>query len=91
MSKDIQVSAIVSSDTKELLDRLVRATGLKKGYVLEMALRHHLQALQELPADLLVPPRLVLSLESGRRVLEKLQASGKPTRELRRLMTRDGH
>ena len=50
--KDTQVSAVISAATKELLDCHVRATGVKKGHVLEMALLHHLQALHEAVATL---------------------------------------
>ena len=51
MDRETQISAVVSETTKELLERHVRATGVKKGYLVEQALRHHLQALQELPAE----------------------------------------
>ncbi|MHB1193085.1 MAG: GNAT family N-acetyltransferase [Longimicrobiales bacterium] len=57
----MQISAPVSQETKELLEAYSRATGIKKGYLVESALRYHLRALTELPADALVPPRLTLS------------------------------
>lgn len=88
MSKDIQISAQVSRTTKELLERHVRATGVKKGHLIEQALRHHLQALDTLPADVIVHPRLVLTRKAGRTVLEKLGAKN-PTRALQKLM-KDG-
>ncbi len=88
MEKEIQISAVVSATTKELLDRLVRATGVKKGHVIEQALRHHLQALLELPADVVVHPKLVVSKRSGEAILKQLDRA-KPTRALRDLM-RDG-
>jgi hypothetical protein len=34
---------------------------VKKGHVVELALRHHLEALQELPADVEVHPKLVVT------------------------------
>ena len=86
--KDTQVSAVVSKATKELLDRHVRATGVKKGHVLEMALLHHLHALQELPVDILITPRIVVSLRSGKEIEKRIRAS-KPKRSLRDLMSRD--
>ena len=58
MNKATRISALISQETKELLERHVRATGVKKGHLIEQALRHHLQALQELPADVIVHPRL---------------------------------
>ncbi len=88
MSEETQISAVVSRSTKELLDRYVRATGVKKGYLIEQALAHHLRALQELPADVIIRPRLVVSVESGRRLAESIRRA-KPTQDLRDLM-RDG-
>jgi hypothetical protein len=88
MDKTTQISALVSQETKELLERHVRATGVKKGHLVEQALRHHLQALQELPADVIVHPRLVVSRKSGKAMLEQME-QGTPTDALRDLM-RDG-
>lgn len=88
MDKEKQISALVSQTTKDLLERHVRATGVKKGHLVEQALRHHLQALQELPADVIVHPKLVVTRKSGEEVLKQIQ-TGKPTRALRELM-RDG-
>ncbi len=88
MERETQISALVSRTTKDLLERHVRATGVKKGHLLEQALRHHLQALQELPADVLVHPKLVLTRKSGEAILKQME-TGKPTPALRDLM-RDG-
>ena len=88
MGKEIQISALVSETTRDLLERHVRATGVKKGYLVEQALRHHLQALHELPADVVVHPRLVVTRKSGQAILRQMR-SGKATKALRKLM-RDG-
>ncbi len=85
MDKKTQISALVSRTTKELLERHVRATGVKKGHLVEQALRHHLQALQELPADFIVHPRLVVTRKSGAAMLKRME-TGKPTDALRNLM-----
>lgn len=90
MAKDVQISAVVSKETKALLERLVESTGLKKGFVVEMALRHHLQALQELPADAIIPPKIVLTRKSGEELIRRLRSPKAPTRELRKLMSGDG-
>lgn len=87
-ASDSQISAVVSRTTKQLLDRYVRATGVKKGHLIEEALRHHLQALQEVPRDVIVHPRLIVTRESGEKVVKEM-ARGKPTPALRDLM-RDG-
>ena len=85
MEHDTQISAIVSGTTRDLLERHVRATGVKKGHLVEQALRHHLLALQELPADVVVHPKLVVTRASGEAMLYQV-AKGKPTRALRGLL-----
>ena len=85
MEKETQISALVSLTTRELLERHVRATGVKKGHLVEQALRHHLQALQELPADIIVRPKLVITRKSGEALLKQVE-KGKPTQALRDLM-----
>lgn len=85
MDTDVQISAVVSSTTSELLERHVRATGVKKGHLIEQALRHHLQALQELPADVVVHPKLVVTKKSGDAILKQIKR-GKATPALRALM-----
>jgi hypothetical protein len=89
MDKDTQISAVISVATRQLLERHVRATGLKKGHLIEAALRHHLQALEELPLDVVVHPRLVVTRESGRKILARIR-SPKPTKALQELMARRG-
>jgi hypothetical protein len=69
-------------------ERHVRATGVKKGHLIEQALRHHLQALQELPADVIVHPKLVVTRKSGAALLKEIEKA-KPTEALRDLL-RDG-
>lgn len=90
MARATQISAPISNETKELLEQHVKATGVKKGRLIESALRYHLRALHDLPADVLVPPRLVLTRRSFEQVVERLRSPGQPTRELRDLMTGDG-
>lgn len=85
MERATQISALVSRATSELLERHVRATGVKKGHLVEQALRHHLQALQELPADVVVHPRLVVTRKSGQAIVRQMN-TGKPTRALRDLL-----
>jgi len=60
----------------------------KKSHLVEQALRDHLQALQELPADVIVHPKLVVTRKSGATILKQME-TGKPTAALRDLM-RDG-
>jgi hypothetical protein len=80
-----QVSAHISMDTKEKLERHVRAAGVTRARLIEDALLHHLQALEELPLDVIVPARAVLSRESAKRVRDMTSHPPKPTRAMRRL------
>jgi uncharacterized protein (DUF1778 family) len=86
MARATQISAPISNETKELLERQSRATGVKKGHLIESALRYHLRALQELPSDVLVPARVVLTRRSFEEVAERLRKPGQPTKALRDLM-----
>ena len=88
MEKETQISALVSRTTRDLLERHVRATGVKKGHLVEQALRHHLRALQELPADVIIHPKIVVTRRSGERLLKEIRR-GKANDALRDLM-RDG-
>jgi hypothetical protein len=88
MPKEIQISALISETTRERLEKHVRATGVKKGHLVEQALLHHLQALEELPADVIVHPRIVVTRKSFEKVVEQMETA-KPTKALRKLI-RDG-
>ncbi len=82
----MQISADISEGTRQLLERYSRAHGIKKQFLIETALLHHIQALEELPADAIVPPRLVVSAASGRKIAASLAKGKKPTRHLVELM-----
>ncbi len=90
MAKPVQISAPISQDTKDLMEHYAKVTGVKQGHLVETALRYHLRALHELPGDVLVPPRIVLSRASFERVAERLRSPGAPTAALRELMGGDG-
>lgn len=85
MPPQIQISAHISKTTASELERYVEARGLKKAYVLEQALRHHLRALRELPADTIVPTELVVSGEAGVHLLDRMRTPRKPSRAMRAL------
>jgi hypothetical protein len=88
MAKETQISAQISETTRDLMERHVRQTGVKKGHLVEQALLHHLQALDELPAEYIIHPRIVVSREAGEEMLRQVD-SAEPTAALRDLM-RDG-
>jgi hypothetical protein len=82
----VQVSAYISEGTRRLLEEMTEARGLKKGYVIEEALIHYLHAMQEMPADLLIPGRIVLTEASYQMVEELLEQEGEATPAMRQLM-----
>jgi uncharacterized protein (DUF1778 family) len=88
-SHETQISAFVSKTVKARLEKVVRARGLKKGFVIERALEHHLQALQDINEEFIIPPTLVVTDDSFDRILKQLKASPKPTADLGRLMRGD--
>ena len=85
----VQISAIVSEETRALLAEAAEAHGLKKGHVIEEALLHHLHALRELPSDVIIPSRVVLTEASGREVLEQVLHPRAPTDAMKALMAGD--
>jgi len=85
MSTTTQISAHVPKTLKERIERYVRASGVTRAHLIEQALLHHLQALDELPADAIVPARIVLSGASAKRVRALLNHPPQPTEEMRRL------
>jgi len=84
MARETQISALISGETRDLMERYVRRTGVKKGHLVEQALLHHLRALEDLPAEYIVHPRLVVSRKTGEELLR--QAAVEPTPALRELM-----
>jgi hypothetical protein len=83
---ETQISTYISGSTKEQLERYAEAHGVKKGYLVEQALLHHLQALRELPADIVIPPRLTLTPKSFEMVTKLIKKPRKPTKALRDLL-----
>lgn len=86
MSEQAQISATVSTATKEQLDRFTESHGLKKNYVVEQALLYFMEARRELPDEALIPTRFVLDEQAFDRVVERLERPAAPTAALRELM-----
>ena len=81
----IQISAHIADDLKANLDRQARLTGSTRAQIVEDALRHHLQALAALPAEAIVPKRIVLSRDAAVRVRELAERPPAPTPAMQRL------
>ena len=90
MAKETQISAQISGTTRELMEKHVRRTGVKKGHLVEQALLHHLQALDEIPTEYIIHPRVVVSRKTFEEMMGKADKPN-PTPALRELMRpRDG-
>lgn len=85
MTTTTQVSAYISEETKAEIDAYVKRHGVKKAYLIEEALQHHLQALREIPEDLVIPSRLVLTREAMTQITERIENQGEPTEALKTL------
>lgn len=80
-----QISTHIPESLKARLERYVRAHGISRGHLIEQALAHHLRALEELPADAIIPASIVLSRKSAARVRDLLERPPEPTEALKRL------
>lgn len=80
-----QVSAYISEETKAEIEDYVKRRGVKKAYLIEEALQHHLQALREIPEDLIIPSRLVLTEKALAEIAERVAQAGQPTEALKAL------
>ncbi len=80
-----QISAFISDTTKSLVEEYADSHGVEKDHLVEDALLHHLQALQTLPANVIIPPRLVVTAESGEAVLTRREKPRRPTKAMRQL------
>ena len=87
MSTTTQISAYISEETKQEIDAYVKRKGVTKAFMIESALQHFLQALREIPADLIIPARLVVSNSSMLQLVERLESNEQPTPALRALMS----
>lgn len=87
--KQPQISAHVSEETKFKLDKLSRARGLRKAFMMEQALHYYFRALEELPEEALLPPRIVVGPEGIDKVLDMIENPSEPTNAMLELMNGD--
>jgi len=85
MPTTTQVSAYISEETKAAIEAYVKRRGVKKAYLIEEALQHHLQALREIPEDLIIPSRLVLTGEAMAEIAERVIQEEQSTESLKAL------
>lgn len=85
MSSSTQISANISDETRQLLERYVAAYGVKKSHLIETAVLHHLSALDSIPADLIIPPVIEVSRETGKAILDRIKKPKPVTAAMRAL------
>lgn len=81
-----QISAYISEETKGQIESYVKRRGVTKAFMIESALQHFLQALREIPEDVIIPARLVITETSLLKLVGRLDADEEPTPALRVLM-----
>ena len=80
MSNDLtQISVDITSETKHRLEAYVQAQGLEKSFFIEAALLHYLKALEELPTDIAIPPKIVVSADVGEKILAAMDTPPEST------------
>ena len=85
MTTTTQISAYISEETKAEIEAYVKQRGVKKAYLIEEALQHHLQALREIPEDLIISSRLVLTSEAMAETAKRIAQDDQPTGDLKAL------
>ncbi len=86
MSDQSQISATVSTVTKEKLDQFTERHGFKKNFVVEQALLYFMEARRDLPDEAFIPTRLVLEDGSFDQLVARIENPPRPTKALRELM-----
>lgn len=86
MSNTTQISANISAETRELLERYVAVHGIKKSHLIETAVLHHLSALDAIPLDLVIPPTIEVSRKTGKAILSRIKSPKPPTAAMRELI-----
>ena len=80
----VQISAYIGENVKQKLEDYSTNHGMKKGYLIENAIEHYLQALQELPSNVIVPSSISISSKTYEKI-EQLNQSN-PNEKLTQLL-----
>lgn len=84
----VQISAQISEATRDRLDLYARETGMKKSRLVEDAILAHLDTLDAVPSEYVVPASLVVDAATWDAVLSDIDHPAEPTSALRELMRR---
>ncbi len=79
----VQISAHISDETKKLFEDFSAKSGQKKGFIIEQAILHYINAHQELPSDIFIPPSITVTKEVFE---DTILAEKEPTQALKKLM-----
>ncbi len=82
-----QISAYVSDETKDRLEQYSSNYGVKKAYLIESAINHHLQALHEIPEEFILSTNIKITDNSYQKILDTQDTPSTPTQELKRLLS----
>ena len=82
-----QISAYVSDETKDRLEQYSSNYGVKKAYLIESAINHHLQALHEIPEEFILSTNINITNDSFQKIINTLESPSTPTKELERLLS----
>lgn len=88
MTDYVQISAQISEDTRRRLDSYARETGMKKGRLIEDAILAHLDTLDAVPTEYVVPAVVVVDDSTWKWVVSEIDSPTEPTPTLRELMRR---
>ncbi len=83
---ETQISAYIFNETKSLVEAYSKKSGVKKGFLIEDALLHHLQALKEFSLDIIIPAKITLTEDSMDQLVDILANPPKPTEDLNKIM-----
>ena len=89
MIASTQISAHISQETKGQIESYVKRSGVTKAFMIETALQHFLQALREIPEDVVIPARLTITGSSMDKIAAQLESDEPVTAELKALMSDD--
>ena len=79
-----QISAYISDQTKDRFEAYSSEHGVKKGFLIENALEHYLNALEAIPTQFIDSHKLIVTDNSFEDVLQS--ESNEPTAALKKLM-----
>ncbi len=79
MANHARIYVRISRATNERLERFANSSGITRSHLIEQALLHHLRALEELPTEAIVPPRVILDATSSEQVRDLTERPLAPT------------